>query len=88
MELTQSEINLVLKHRQQSEMKKQEDVLTAHCLKTAANFETWRQTGGFGTSYSTFLNDFEYKEFEGLNHKTVYNRVLALLNVARHGDSA
>ena len=48
MELTQDEIALVTKHRQQKEARAQQDVLTLYCLETAAKFEAWRQTGGYG----------------------------------------
>lgn len=87
MELTQDEIALVTKHRQQKEARAQQDVLTLYCLETAAKFEAWRQTGGYGMSYSTFLNDFEYQDVVGLNHKVVFERVCLLLKIARNGTA-
>ncbi len=83
--VTDAEFKIIADYRKQIADKQAQDVLTLHCLETAARFEAWRQPDGRDMSYSTFLNEFEYHGIEGISQKIVYERVCDLMTVARIG---
>jgi hypothetical protein len=60
MALTDSEAELIEGMRQKDEEEKAYRKATLEILRTAYEYENWLQTNGYGSSYSTFCDDFGY----------------------------
>jgi hypothetical protein len=70
MELTDSEAAHIEEMRQKDQAEKEYRKTTLEILRTAYEYENWLQKNGYGSSYSTFCDDFGYGA-----DQTLYNAV-------------
>jgi hypothetical protein len=60
MELTESEAALIEEMRRKDREEKVYRKVTLEALQTAYEYERWLQMNGYGSSYSTFCDDFGF----------------------------
>lgn len=83
MELTADEIRLIEDYRRQNAEQKANQRAMLHLLKTTADYLEWLQKNSRGSSFSTFMNEYEYQGiFCGWSPNVFYKRIIDLIQVA------
>lgn len=63
-ELSEFETAMVLEHRAKLSAEKANDEWRRLALRLAYEYETWLQEEGRGSTFSTFVNEFNYDEHD------------------------
>lgn len=80
LELTDEERAMVLKRRDEARRASEARAATRAALQIAAEYESWLQDNGRGSTFSTFVNEFGYDK---LGAGDVFRRVEAIRAAAR-----
>lgn len=62
LNLTQDEINLILRNREIAEQKRKVYEFHKRAIKTAYEWLEWSEKEGMGLTFSTFVNEFGFDE--------------------------
>lgn len=77
LNLTQDEINLILKNREIVEQERKDYEFRKRAIKTAHEWLEWSEKAEMGLTFSTFVNEFGFDE---LNASQYYNVIVDILN--------
>lgn len=65
MELTAEELALIQKHRDTKAKQDAAHAFQRKAIATAHAFAEWSAESGYGLTFSTFINQFDYQEADG-----------------------
>lgn len=79
MELTASEIELIMERRAEEGVRNTARAFQRKAITTAKAFAEWSETTGHGLTFSTFVNQFDYQDNDG---KQMYEAVQRIQQAA------
>lgn len=75
MELTDQEKQIIIAHRKKLEERELRKRYAVFCLETAYKYEKWLQENGFGSTYSTFCDDFGFAGWGDISRNSTFEKV-------------
>lgn len=78
-ELTDDELNLVLKHRENRKAEQGREQRKNLVIAMVYRYNEWLRDNGAGSSYSTFCDEFG---FNGENRQSMYNAIIKIMEIA------
>jgi hypothetical protein len=75
IELTEEEQALIMKRREEIAAKEERRRVKLLTIEIAAKYEAWLQREGRGSTFSTFVNEFDYDEHDA---SLMFKRVEAI----------
>jgi len=79
MELTANEITLIMERRAEEGARNTAKEFQRKAINTANAFAEWSDTTGYGLTFSTFVNQFDYQDNDG---KQMYEAVQRIQQAA------
>lgn len=80
LNLSQDEINLILRNRAIAEQKRKDYEFRKRAIKTAYEWLEWSEKEGMGLTFSTFVDDFGFDE---LGASQYYKAITAILECVK-----
>ena len=79
IDLTPAEIELIRQRRNEKTARQDALDFQRHAISTAHRFAEWSAQSGYGLTFSTFFNQFEYQHVDA---KDVFNAVERIMYAA------
>jgi len=80
IDLTPDEIELIRQRRNEKAARQDARDFQRHAICTAHRFAEWSSQAGYGLTFSTFVNQFEYQHVDA---KEVFNAVERIMCAAQ-----